>query len=559
MGGARRLLIVLVYVVIFWGALPAGAYGLGRLVDRLELFGPVPGWAGWLGWALAAAGAWLCLHAALLLRIKGKGLPISSLPPTQFVRSGPYRHFRHPIYTGYTLLVAGLGLVLGSPGTTLVVVPVCAVIWFLTWVKLYEEPGLLRRFGDSFRVHRDRTPIFFPLYLRRAARRLVLVFFRLFVRVRVEGREHVPREGPLLMVSNHLSYFDFMFAHYAHPRPMIVPVTAEVFRKPLQRAFLRLMGGVPKRRYCSDPAAARAIRDELAAGGIVGIAVEGERSWTGEMGRLPPGVARNISRMGCPIAPGAMVGSYRLWPRWAGGANKKVAVTIRIGMPFRLAEEIDGFVPGDPAQAAEVERVIVEHISALCDPAELSVDLTTFPSVRPELTLWRCPVCGAEERLAMEGPQLICAACGARWDTASGDLTLTSPPERAGERDTVAGWAAKAGGVPDLADPVGRPDPLITAAAELREDPAGATGAIRALQVVGQGSAELCRDRIAWRASAGEPARTIPLAAIQTVTTERNDTLQLGVGQGVVQLVFPRSSPLRWQLYLNRLKEAADV
>jgi protein-S-isoprenylcysteine O-methyltransferase Ste14 len=551
-GTLRRVGIIVAYVVVFWAVLPLGLFGAGRLVDRLPWFADFPSWARILGVPLIAVGGWLCAHASMLLRTQGKGLPISSLPPTQYVTTGPYRRLRHPIYTGFIGLAAGLGLLLGSPGTALVVVPTFAALWFATWVRLYEEPLLLQRFGASFRAHRDRTGLLLPLSPRLVLRAVVLALFRMRVPIRAEGSHHVPAEGPVVVVSDHLSYLDFMFGQFICARPITIPVTAEVYRHPARRLFMKLMGGVPKRRFGADPGAALALADAFVAGDLVGIAIEGERSWTGEMQLPPMSVAHNVGRFGCPVVPVAFVGSYRFWPRWAGGRDPRAGVEIRVGEPFRVEEELDDFVPGDRSRAAEIAQLLVDRIQALRDPEEPAVHPMRYPSTRPELVLWRCPLCGVEESLAMDGRRYLrCGACHGSWDTFDGDFTLLEPRDRAGERHTLAGWAAAAGGVGDI--PAGD-GPVIEAAAELREDPhAGVT--LAPLTSLGPGRAELHRDHIAWRGE--ECSRRLPLRRIHSVTTERNDTLQLGTGSGVVQLVFPEASPLRWQLYVQQLLETA--
>jgi 1-acyl-sn-glycerol-3-phosphate acyltransferase len=583
-----RVLIILIYVIIFWFGLPCGLFLAGRWVDGLGFFPDFPEWGRWVGIPFCVLGLWLCVHASLLLRTKGKGLPISSLPPTEYVTSGPYGIWRHPIYTGFILLFFGLGLCFGSPGTALVVIPLLAIIWFATWVKLYEEPGLLRRFGASFRVHRERTTLFLPFRLRSLVRALIRLVFRLACRFQVEGSENIPASGPVIIVTDHSNYFDFMFAQYFSRRPPVIPVTAEVFRMPLKRAFMRIMGAVPKRRFCADPAAALALADELIAGGVVTLAVEGERSWTGEMAMPVSSVAYNIGRFvgrfRCTVIPAALVHSYRMWPRWAEKPNRSVQVILRLGKPIRLDEDIEGFEPGNPKQSPDIARLLRERILALRDPDEPSVDLSSFPAIRPHLALWFCPVCRAEETLQMvEKRWLDCRACGARWDTRGGDLALVKPEERAGEKDTLAGWAARAGDVPDVQVPEG--EPLIAVdGVEWHEDPYG-RATLCPLQCLGSGEAKLFRDRIEWREQAGAggqaaavdqsraedqsadratvppskqeaprgPVRTVPLSRIRSVTTERNNTLQLGVGQGVVQLVFDRSSPLRWQRRVENL------
>ena len=151
----------------------------------------------------------------------------------------------------------------------------------------------------------------------------------------------------------------------------------------------------------------------------------------------------------------------------------------------------------------------------------------------------------------MEQGRLVCRACSARWSTSEGgDLSL----EATGERDTVAGWAGRCGELEDLSS---REGPVIDATeAEWREDPQAAV-TMEPLHSLGTGTAVLHADRLEWRGEGRR--RDLHIGDVKTVTTERNDTLQLGVGRGVVQLVFSRSSPLRWQVHVKRLKEISDV
>jgi len=130
----RRAWILLLNLVIFWVGLPAGMYGLGVGVDRLLDFREPGTWALAIGGVLAVAGCVIAGWSIVLLRTIGKGLPISSLPPSEFVVAGPYRVWRHPIYAGYIYAAVGGGLLVGSWGLALVVVPLLGVVWFLTWV-----------------------------------------------------------------------------------------------------------------------------------------------------------------------------------------------------------------------------------------------------------------------------------------------------------------------------------------------------------------------------------------------------------------------------------------
>ena len=548
MTSARRLSIVVLNLLLFWCAFPAGLYYAGLWVDGLlEFRTPEPCVRG-AGALAALLGLAIAMWAMVLLKTKGKGLPISSLPPERFVAVGPYRWFRHPIYTGYVFMAAGSGLALGSKGLSLVVVPIVAVIWFFTWVKLYEEPMLVERFGDQYRLYRTRVAAFVPIPVRACVRQLVLFLFRIVFRIRVKGVEHVPRRGASVFISDHCSYPDFYFAQYVPGRSMAVPVTAEVFRGPASRFFMKFMGAVPTRRFCADSAAGKALAAEFALEGAVGIAVEGERSWTGEMSVPAAGVANNLLKFGCTIVPVAFRGSYRLWPRWAPRPDRSVRVTAQVGPAFDLAAEAEARAGegGDLSTAAA--HVLRDRIASLRDPEEPSVDITRFPGARPELVLWRCPICGTEESLLFDGNRwLSCGACTARFDAAGGDLTLVTPEERAGERDTLAGWVRRS---PEPPAPFAGGEAIATANCELLADP-HAAHTMRRLESKGVGTATLFPHRLEWT---GDGDVTVfPLSEIRSVTTERNDTLQLGIGSRVVQLLFARSSPWRWQWHLKNL------
>lgn len=522
---ARRVAVVLLNVLLFWAALPVAIYAAGVWVTAALGFGAPCTGLRIAGAVLAVAGLALALAAIGFLRWIGKGLPISALPPTVFVATGPYQLCRHPIYTGYALAAAGVGLAVGCTGLSLVVVPAVTVLWFATWVALYEEPGLLRRFGNSYRVYRDRTPVFLPFSLRRIARRVVLALFRLVFKVSVEGLENVPARGPTLFVCDHLSYLDFIFGQYASPRGLAVPVTAEVFRHPLRAAFMRLMGAIPTRRYCPDPAAYLAMADEMASGGAVGIAVEGERSWTGRMSLPSDGVMRNLAQLSETVIPVAMDGAYRVWPRWGSGADRSQPITVRIGKPLALS----GATP------RECAHLLRDSIVALRGPDPLSADFAKVVRARPELTLWKCPRCGAEETISYSADSgMKCAACNTHWDCKARDVTLAGLVEQ-------TRWA--------LPDPLPS-GPLLAAACEWRED-ADARLTLNVLQSLGCGQASLAADHLVWTGEGAQ--RRIALADVRSVTTERNDTLQLGTGRGVVQLVLCSASPWRWQHYVAAL------
>jgi prolipoprotein diacylglyceryltransferase/protein-S-isoprenylcysteine O-methyltransferase Ste14 len=157
--GLGKLGIVLAYTAGFFVVLPVLLLQLGaRLDEQLGL--PQPGrWACLaLGLMLTASGGRLLLQAMWTLWQRGKGLPISHLPPTDLVDQGPFARLRHPIYVGYTALLAGLGWLLRSYGGGLVA-PLLLTLAWTGYATRVEEPLLRLRFGAAYARYSAQTPL----------------------------------------------------------------------------------------------------------------------------------------------------------------------------------------------------------------------------------------------------------------------------------------------------------------------------------------------------------------------------------------------------------------
>jgi prolipoprotein diacylglyceryltransferase/protein-S-isoprenylcysteine O-methyltransferase Ste14 len=169
----RNILIVLAYLVVFWVLLPAFLFTTGLRMDRLI---PValdhsPVMTG-LGWGLALSGILFMIFAAAQLWFRGKGLPISHLPPSEFVSSGAYRYLRHPIYVGYTSAFTGAALLLPSYWSLAFSTPLLLIGW-MSYALFYEEPALVGRFGARYEDYRRATSLLVPKRLIRICMRAV--------------------------------------------------------------------------------------------------------------------------------------------------------------------------------------------------------------------------------------------------------------------------------------------------------------------------------------------------------------------------------------------------
>ena len=109
---------------------------------------------------------------------------------------------------------------------------------------------------------------------------LTPIFFILF-RVRVEGREHIPRHGPAVLAANHQSFCDSFFIPLVVARKVTFLAKAEYFDSWKTAWFFRAAGQIPIRRTggsASERALDTARNDVLAEGRLLGLYPEGTRS-----------------------------------------------------------------------------------------------------------------------------------------------------------------------------------------------------------------------------------------------------------------------------------------
>lgn len=168
------------------------------------------------------------------------------------------------------------------------------------------------------------------------------VFRRLF-RMRVSGVEHLPREGAVLLVSNHLSNIDPFFLGVATPRQIHFMAKAELWRVKLLGRAVEALGGFAVRRGEADREAMRRALAYLRAGAVVGIFPEGHRQRDGRLGQPQGGAALLALQPGVTTIPVALTGTNHIVSR---GRLHLPRVTVTFGPP----------VPAEGAGATKTER-----------------------------------------------------------------------------------------------------------------------------------------------------------------------------------------------------------
>ena len=132
--------------------------------------------------------------------------------------------------------------------------------------------------------------------------------------LRASGRDHIPDQGPVLLVSNHLSHLDVLILGILLNRPLNYVARSTLFIGPLGW-FIRSVGAFPINR---DGMGAEGFKETLRrvrSGGIVTLFPEGTRTEDGDLGEMKSGIARLVARSKAPVVPAAIAGSFEAWPK----------------------------------------------------------------------------------------------------------------------------------------------------------------------------------------------------------------------------------------------------
>src|SRR5258707_3054691 len=167
---------------------------------------------------------------------------------------------------------------------------------------------------------------------------------RVLFRPWAEGAEHVPRTGPAIIASNHLSFSDHFFAPLPLPRKVIFLAKSEYFtgrglKGLFSKAFFSGMGQIPVDRSGGE-ASERALRTGLrvlAHGDLLGIYPEGTRTPGGRLYRGKTGVARLALEAKAPVIPCAMIGGFEFQPPGKITPRLRIRPGVRFGKPLEFS------------------------------------------------------------------------------------------------------------------------------------------------------------------------------------------------------------------------------
>lgn len=168
----------------------------------------------------------------------------------------------------------------------------------------------------------------------------ILMFGIPLWRLRVFGVRNIPREGGVLLASNHQSYLDPPLVAACLSREMHFMARRSLFKNPALRAIIVRCNAFPIERDTADVKGVKEAIVRLGAGNILLVFPEGTRTRNGSIGPMKSGVGTLAARAAVPIVPVLIEGAHEVWPKGAI-LPRPGRIRIVFGKPFRLDRDTD--------------------------------------------------------------------------------------------------------------------------------------------------------------------------------------------------------------------------
>jgi 1-acyl-sn-glycerol-3-phosphate acyltransferase len=210
-------------------------------------------------------------------------------------------------------------------------------------------------------------PTWFARFFYQFLRVAMVGFTKLFWRVEVRGREHVPRTGPFILSPVHRSNIDTPIVAHVTRRRMRYMGKEEMWKYRWSAWFFTAAGGFPVHRGTADRDALRMCRAVLAAGQPLVMFPEGTRQSGPVVAELFDGPAYVACQSGAPIVPVGIGGSERAMPKGAKFI-RPVKLVLTVGPPIEPPPSVGGRVSRRVVR--ELSEQLRKELQRLFDEAQ---------------------------------------------------------------------------------------------------------------------------------------------------------------------------------------------
>ena len=133
-----------------------------------------------------------------------------------------------------------------------------------------------------------------------------------FVRLKVSGRQNIPKRGGFILASNHLSYLDPVVLGIACPRDLNFMAKEELFRNPFFGWVLRNVGAFPVKRKSADTSALKEAIKRVSSGKGLVLFPEGGRGNGAELDPAEAGIGFIAAKAAAPVIPALIKGTEQI-------------------------------------------------------------------------------------------------------------------------------------------------------------------------------------------------------------------------------------------------------
>jgi 1-acyl-sn-glycerol-3-phosphate acyltransferase len=187
------------------------------------------------------------------------------------------------------------------------------------------------------------------------------ILAKIFFRFRILHRERMIQSGPVIMASNHQSYFDPPLVGNASDRAIYILARRSLLNVPILGWFLPKLNVIPVDQDGVDRSALKGIIRVLKRGECALVFPEGARTLDGKLQPAQPGVGLIIARTLAPVVPVRIFGAHEALPR--GGGFHFHPITVVVGEPIYFSEA--DLQPRDKNLYARLSQRVMDAIAAL--------------------------------------------------------------------------------------------------------------------------------------------------------------------------------------------------
>jgi 1-acyl-sn-glycerol-3-phosphate acyltransferase len=190
------------------------------------------------------------------------------------------------------------------------------------------------------------------------ARSVIAIYIRVLCRLKRTGHQNVPREGGLIVASNHIAAADPFIMGSAVPRELSFMAKKELFDIPVEGWLIRRFNAFPVDRFGFDLAVIKKSLEILESGQALVMFPEGTRSKDGKIHEGKIGVGMLAKKAGVPIVPVYVKNSKKAWFNFITGRRFIVSFGEPIAAEWIISQE--NSKDGYKAVTDEVMRRIIE-------------------------------------------------------------------------------------------------------------------------------------------------------------------------------------------------------